>query len=453
MTPSGVSGRLVEFVGALRLKGVRAGTSETVDAAAIMKVLGLTHREQLREGLAAALVRRGGQRDIFDATFDIHFPLGVGHREASRRSHESSVAHLRAALAEALAQGDSQTIGQIAGMAVDTLGQVSEGGSTANGFSAYQALSVVAPQTLIAEAMRLMETQATFADRIARDEVRSRVEQFRRAVAMEARRRTAEVRGRDRVTKHAIRTSTDQIDFLSADQKQLDELRRMVQPLSRKLATRLAARRRRNNRGSIDIRRTVRRSLGTGGVPMSPIYQKRRPARPELVLLCDVSGSVAGFASFTMLLVQALHQQFNRVRVFAFINAMDEVTELLDATELHGSRLGDRIAAHAIITKWHTSSDYGEAFGDFAEHHLDALNPRSAVLILGDARNNNQDLNLGALHEIIGRSRHVYWLNPEHSSRWGLGDSEALAYAEVISMHECCNIDQLSTFITTLLPA
>ena len=451
---AGLPERLVEFVGALRLKGMPAGTSETVDAAAIVDVLGLTNREQLREGLAAALVRRGGQRDVFDPTFDIYFPAGVGSREATRgQDDEVTAESLREALLAAMAANDDQAIGRIAGMAVDALGQVPEGGSSATGYSAYQTLDRIQPQTLIAEALARMGDGDGFANRVARDELRRRVGDFRNRVATEARRRTAELRGRDRVTKHAVRPSSGQVNFLTADQKQLAELRRTIQPLSRKLATRLAARRRRNNRGTIDIRRTVRRSLTTGGVPMRPAYAKRHPGRPELVLLCDVSGSVAGFANFTMLLVQALHTQFSRVRVFAFINAMDEVTDILSDHNRHGTNLTQRIANEAAITKWHTSSDYGEAFGDFAQKYLDALNPRTSVLILGDARNNNQDPNMGALHEIMGRAKHAYWLNPEYSSRWSTGDSDALDYAEIIDMVECCNIDQLSKFITKLLPA
>jgi uncharacterized protein with von Willebrand factor type A (vWA) domain len=114
--------------------------------------------------------------------------------------------------------------------------------------------------------------------------------------------------------------------------------------------------------------------------------------------------------------------------------------------------LGPRISQEARITKWHTSSDYGEAFGDFAQSFMNAVGPRTSVLILGDARNNNQDPNLGALHLIAQHARRTFWLNPEHHMRWGLGDSIAPVYAEVVEMHECCNVDQLSRFITRLLP-
>jgi uncharacterized protein with von Willebrand factor type A (vWA) domain len=201
------------------------------------------------------------------------------------------------------------------------------------------------------------------------------------------------------------------------------------------------------------MRRTLRRAMGTGGVPMRPVYEKPRPNRPELVLICDVSGSVAGFSNFTMLLVQALSAQFSKVRVFAFVNAMADVTEIVkDGAVGGGGDIEPRIREEARITKWHTSSDYGEAFLDFREFFLDAVGPRTAVLILGDARNNNQNPRLDALHEIAMRSRRTYWLNPEHHTRWGLGDSEAMAYSEVVPMYECANVDQLTHFVTRLLP-
>ena len=459
--------RLVAFVGALRTKGIPAGTSETVDAAAVIDVLGLQDRALLREGLASALVRRGGQRDVFDMTFDLFFPAGVGASQASKDAGEMDLEDLRDLLAMALADGDLRTLEQLAEMAVEALGEVGRPDTATGGWSAYQTLDRLRPQTLIAQIMSMRGAggmpgegsgQGTgqgrgqgqeFTDRLQRDELRQAIERFRQMVQAEARRRTAEVRGRDVVTRHAVRSGTDQIDFLSANRQQLEELRRTVQPLARRLATRLAARRRRSRRGSIDIRRTLRRAMGTGGVPMHPVHAKPHPTRPELVLLCDVSGSVSGFSSFTMHLVQALSAQFSKVRVFAFVNAMDEVTDLVTPDE---DDLGGRISREAHITKWHTSSDYGEAFGDFVADHLGAVGPRTCVLILGDGRNNNQDPNLGALHEIAQRSRRTFWLNPEHMTRWGLGDSVATAYAEVVEMHECCTVEQLARFVSRLLP-
>lgn len=455
-----LAGRLVEFVTALRSKGIPAGTSETVDAAAVIEVLGMGERSQLREGLAAALIRRGGQREVFDMVFDLYFPAGVGASQTVRElDEEFDVDNLRDRLAMALADNDLRALEQIAQIAVELLGQVGTPASPNGGYSAYQTLGRLRPQTLLMQALEqggqgsgsigVGDLAGAFADRLQRDEIRQTIELFREMVATEARRRTAEVRGRDAVTRHAVRSGTDRVDFLSASKQQLEELARTVQPLSRKLATRLAARRRLHRRGRIDIRRTLRRSMSTGGVPMRPAYAKPHPSRPELVLLCDVSGSVAGFSGFTMHLVQALSGQFSKVRVFAFVNAMAEVTDLVREDS---DDLAARIQRDAPITKWHTSSDYGEAFGDFRADHMSSIGPRTAVLILGDARNNNQDPNLQALHEINERSRRTFWLNPEATMRWGIGDSVAPQYAEVVEMHQCSNVEQLTRFITRLLP-
>lgn len=456
-----LAGRLVEFVGALRSKGIPAGTSETVDAAAVIDVLGMSDRSLLREGLASALVRRGGQRTVFDMTFDLYFPAGVGASQASREIDEDfDIDDLRDLLAMALAENDLRTLEQVAEIAVDFLGRVGENGPT-GGWSAYQTLERLRPQTLLVQAIgqrgvgggsgpgQGQGQGGDFTERLERDEVRQNIDRFRAMVASEARRRTAELRGRDVVTRHAVRVGSDRIDFLSANRQQLEELGRTVRPLARKLATRLAARRRKAHRGRIDIRRTLRRSMSTGGVPMHPVFAKPHPARPELVLLCDVSGSVSGFSQFTMHLVQAMSGQFSKIRVFAFINAMAEVTDMVNEDS---DDLAARIGREARITKWHTSSDYGEAFADFHADHMSAIGPRTAVLILGDARNNNQDPNLEALHEISQRARRTFWLNPEHSMRWGLGDSIAPTYADIVEMHEVCNVDQLTKFVTRLLP-
>jgi uncharacterized protein with von Willebrand factor type A (vWA) domain len=386
---SGVPERLVEFVGALRDRGIPAGPSETVDAAAVLNVLGLADREQMRAGLAAALVRRGGQRAVFDAAFDIYFPLGIGVPESSRgQDGPPDAERLRDDLAAALAANDEQALAQLAGEAVDQFGRY--GGQGASGFSAFQALDRLQPQTLLVRVLAAIRAgapvEAEFTDRLERDEVRGRIERFRGLVRGEALRRAAELRGRERIARHGIPPATDRVDFLVASRAQLAELRRAVYPLSRKLATRLAAKRRRRNRGQIDIRKTLRRSLSTGGVPLRPAYRNRRPARPEIVLICDMSGSVAGFANFTMLLVQALRDQFSKVRVFAFIETTDEITHLLTSGAADPEHLGTRIMNEARLTIFDGHSDYGRALGDFADVYADAIGPRTSVLILGDAR-------------------------------------------------------------------
>ncbi|MQS10951.1 VWA domain-containing protein [Streptomyces kaniharaensis] len=459
--------RLTGLVRALRGHGLRIGPAETVDAAAVLDVLGFADREQMRAGLAAALLRSDGQRAVFDAAFDLFFPLGVGTLEAARHVEPQDDAprfgrpdpardDLRERIAAALAADDRAALAALAGEAVESFGRYGTGSAPgSDGWSAHQALGRLAPETLLARilaALREGREAADLSDRVLADEIRRRIQDFRAMVAGEARRRVAELRGTERIAERAVTPAADRIDFLAAGPDQLAELRRTVHPLARKLATRLAARRRKAAHGQIDLRRTLRRSLSTGGVPLRPAYRLRRPARPELVLLCDVSGSVAGFADFTMLLVQAMSEQFSKVRVFAFVNRTAEVTALLARGDTDPARLAARILGEAKVMGYHGNSDYGSALGEFAERYLDAVGPRTSVLILGDARNNRRDPNLDALRRIAGRARRVHWLNPEQPALWPTGDSAALAYAGVVEMHSCRNARRLGELIARLLP-
>ncbi|MEU2913619.1 vWA domain-containing protein [Streptomyces massasporeus] len=449
-TPPGVAERLTSLVGALRAHGMRIGTGESVDAARAVGELGLADRELLREGLAATLLHGQGQRQVFDPVFDLYFPRGVGGPEQRTAGRED----LRDRLADALTADDRSMLGRLAIEAVDGFGGYGSSPES-DGWSSYQTLERLRPQTLLArvrDSVRGQGGSQGFADRLLEDEVRRRIDVFRALVAAEARRRVSERRGRDEIARRAVAPTADRVDFLFAGRDRLAELRRTVQPLARKLATRLAARRRRASRGTIDLRRTLRGSLSTGGVPMKPVLRRRRPMRPELVLLCDVSGSVSGFSDFTMLLVQALHDQFSKVRVFAFVNRIDEVTGLLERGRADPEGLSSRIQGEAAVTGYHGSSDYGMALGEFAERYADAVGSRTTVFVLGDARTNRSDPNLPAVRQIAERARRVHWLNPEQRSRWGTGDSVAPAYAELVAMHECRNARQLSALVARLLP-
>ncbi|MEU5216718.1 VWA domain-containing protein [Streptomyces sp. NPDC020807] len=460
MSPGGATGataRLTGLVAALRDHGFGIGTGETVDAGLALEAVGFTDRERMREALAATLLHGERQRRVFDHVFDLYFPLGGNGEEVASHTEygpSSDLALLRERIAAALAAADGAALDRLAAEAVGALGGFGSAPGS-DGWSSHRTLARLRPETLLArvrDARRHGTDGADFADRLLDDEIRRSIEAFRERVRTEARRRVAERQGRDRVARRAVAGTADGVDFLLAGRAELDELRRTVRPLARKLATRLAARRRRAARGEIDLRRTLRRSLSTGGVPVRPVLRRRRPVRPELVLLCDVSGSVAGFAQFTMLLVRALHDQFSRVRVFAFVNRVDEVTDLVARGGADPTGLGDRILAEAEVTGWHGQSDYGTALGEFAERYGDAIGPRTVLFVLGDGRTNRADPNLPALKRVADRAKRVHWLNPEQPSLWGTGDSEAPAYAGVVDMRPCRNARQLGALIGRLVP-
>ncbi|HEY2099522.1 MAG TPA: VWA domain-containing protein [Pseudonocardia sp.] len=473
--PHGLPGHLVDFVGALRTHQVPVGPGETVDAAAVLTALNLLRREELREGLAAALLRRSGQRAVFDTLFDLYFPIALGRGQSEvevpwTSDGEVDLDALRDILADLLRDGDDAALRELARAIVDALGQAGggpgqggpgqggpgQGGQGPKNWSAYQVLRQLSPETLLARILSdLMagntDQNQAFAEEVARREIRQRIAEFRKMITEEVRRRTAETRGRDQVAKTAVPKQAEQVEFLSAYADQLAMLRRTVHPLARRLASRLAVRRKHAKRGQMDLRRTLRRSMSTGGVPMRPAYRTKRPGRPELVVFCDVSGSVAGFSHFTLLLVQALREQFSKVRVFAFVERADEVTHLFAPGNDLASVMS-RVLREAELVTFDGHSDYGGSLASLVEHWPDAVGPRSSLLILGDARTNYRDPNLAVLRRLIGQARHSHWLNPEPRKQWGSGDSAALRYADLLPMHECRTVAQLADVVETLLP-
>ncbi|MFO7163114.1 MAG: VWA domain-containing protein, partial [Mycolicibacterium hassiacum] len=288
-------------------------------------------------------------------------------------------------------------------------------------------------------------------EQIAKALAAQRITQLRRMVEAETKRRTAEQLGRQHVQMYGVPQLAENVEFLRASGEQLRQMQKVVGPLARVLATRLAARRRRARAGAIDLRKTLRKSMSTGGVPIDLVLKKPRPARPELVVLCDVSGSVAGFSHFTLMLVHALRQQFSRVRVFAFIDTTDEVTDLF-GPEADLAVAVQRITREAGVYTRDGHSDYGHAFVSFMEKWPNVLTPRSSLLVLGDGRNNYRNPELELLARMVNASRHAHWLNPEPRHLWGSGDSAAPRYAEVITMHECRSAKQLASVIDALLP-
>lgn len=470
LAPHGLPGHLVGFVEALRGVGISVGPSETVDAGRVMATLGLSDREVLREGIACAVLRRPDHRETYDAMFDLWFPAALGTRavvlgdEADATPDDTAlppddVEAMRQMLADLLTQNpdladmDERLVAMIARI-VEAYGKYSS--SRGPSFSSYQALKAMALDEL--EGKLLAGLLAPYGDeptpsqeQIAKAMAAQRISQLRKMVDAETKRRTAEQLGRDHVQMYGIPQLSENVEFLRASGDQLRQMRRVVAPLARTLATRLAARRRRTRSGTIDLRKTLRKSMSTGGVPIDVVLAKPRPARPELVVLCDVSGSVAGFSHFTLLLVHALRQQFSRVRVFAFIDTTDEVTHMFGPDADLAVAI-QRITREAGVYSRDGHSDYGNAFASFVQAFPNVLSPRSSLLVLGDGRTNYRNPETGLLAHMVTSSRHAHWLNPEPKHLWGSGDSAVPRYQEVIAMHECRSAKQLASVIDQLLP-
>ena len=470
LAPHGIPGHLVGFVEALRGVGIAVGPSETVDAGRVMTVLGLGDREVLREGLACAVLRRADHRSTYDAMFDLWFPAALGARTVvvddeiaedaeSQETPERDVEAMRDALAALLSEnpdsgGVDDRLAAMIAQIVEAFGRYNS--SRGPSYSSYQALKAMALDELEGKLLAGLlapygEAPTPTQEQIAKSMASRRIAQMRHLVEAETKRRTAEQLGRDHVQTYGIPQLAENVEFLRASGDQLREMRSVVAPLARTLASRLAARRRRSRAGQIDLRKTLRKSMSTGGVPIDVVLKKPHPARPELVVLCDVSGSVAGFSHFTLLLVNALRQQFSRVRVFAFIDTTDEVTDMF-GPDADLAVAVQRITREAAVYTRDGHSDYGHAFTSFLDKFPNVLSPRSSLLVLGDGRNNYRNPEVDLLTHMVAASRHAHWLNPEPKHLWGSGDSAVPRYTDAIAMHECRSAKQLATVIDQLLP-
>jgi uncharacterized protein with von Willebrand factor type A (vWA) domain len=458
MQRSGLLDRHIAFLEALRGAGLPVSLAEDLDAIEALTALDWGDRATIRDGYAATLVKRHSQRPTFETLFDLYFPrlVGEGARGARDEEEESAVrdnaralATFRAELLDALAGGDEETLSRLAAEAVARFGAMPGRGPGLSSWSAYTALQRVSPAELTEQLVRALLAEGRV-DGEARRSAGRRIGAFTRRVEDDARRRIAEEKGPDHVANVAVRPSIDRLDFTAARKSDLEEMRREIYPLARRLATRLTQEHHARRRGPLDFRRTVRASISTGGVPLVTHHKPKRPHRTELVVLCDVSGSVASFAQFTLLLVFALRDQFQKVRAFTFIDHVHEVTHHFKPGADVVDVMADLAASASHAALW-GRTNYGRAFAKFEEEHADAIGPKTSLLILGDARSNYSDLNERVLRDLAGTARHAWWLNPEHTRHWDTGDSAATKYGEVVPMVECRNLTQLSEFVHDIL--
>jgi uncharacterized protein with von Willebrand factor type A (vWA) domain len=289
-------------------------------------------------------------------------------------------------------------------------------------YHVYRVLRALDLARLLQDAVRRARAEGY---EVSRDELGARVETLRRLITEQVRARLPGAGGP--LPEGAPATALD-VEIARASAAQLDEMRAAVRPLVRRLATRLRRRRRSVRSGRVDMRRTARRSVATGGVPLDVVYRRPRAHKPELFSLCDVSGSVADFAGFTLTLVSALADELAGTRSFAFVDAVDEITDLVTRSAQPIEPW--QILQHGRVIGRDGHSDYGAVLAAFWDRYgRVGLSHRSTVLITGDARTNYRPEASDALAAIAHRARAVYWLNPEPRAEWGTTDSALPAYA------------------------
>jgi len=472
---------LGDFIAELRAAGIPVSMSEHVDAARAVQVIDLSNRSLVKSSLAATLVKDGDHMPVFSTAFEVFFSsrsfesvadlmdgveahshdgaegaTGPGEvpGEGGGTSSTMSAAELADLLYRALREGNRAELRRAAAEAVTRYAGVEPGRPVGGTYYLYRTLrnlELDALERRLSEAgLADQNTSDALAERLSRDEAHARIEQLKAEIEREIRERLVEDRGAEALAKSVRKPLPEDIDVMHANRDEMAQLERALRPLSRKLAVRLARRRRRRRRGPVDLRHTVRRSLSTGGVPIDLRFKPPRPAKPEIIVIADISGSVASFARFTLHLVHAISSQFSKVRSFVFVDGLDEVSRLFEGVDDPAEAVA-RINAEADVIAFDGHSDYGRAFLSFHERFADQLTKRSTILILGDARNNYHQAHVEVIADLKYRAKAVYWLNPEPTSYWNSGDSIVSQYAPYCErVVECRTLRQLEAFVGEL---
>lgn len=462
--------RLHQFVDELRARGVPVSMVERVDAMRAVAGTDLSHRSRLHTELGATLIKNADHLAVFDEVFHLFF-RSSGSELPRTVDVRGEPLDLDDALRAVLESGSDALTRAVAEQAVSRFARFEPGRPVAgvmyeqwtlDGLRFAETVEQVAAEASLDGSAGSGDGDgsgggsgggrgpgaAGGGDGDARG-VRDNAEALRLQVVDVIRERMIADRGAADVARVLRKPLTADVDLTAASAAQLTAIEASMPALQRKLATALL-RRRRRARGQLDVRATMRHAMATGGVPVTLVERPRRPTRPHLFVLADMSGSVANFAAFSIGLMAAMSPLYSGFRTFAFVQDAVEVTDVV--RQAQGSR-GAAVAVRASISQnsLGNSTDYGRSLTTFRDTVLPSLGHRSTVLVLGDARGNHRPARAGVLADIAQRAGSVYWLNPEPVSLWGSGDSDARVYApRCTEMVSCRTVTDLRRFVERL---
>jgi uncharacterized protein with von Willebrand factor type A (vWA) domain len=471
------------FVQELRNAGLPVSLTENLDAMEAVQHIPLEDRDAFKYALGATLVKNSAHWRSFETVFEVYFSLRGPQYKINEESKDAidemwremqeqlqqqgdgrgssggmdslTPEEIAQILMQALLNGDQALMRALAKQAVQRFAGMEPGRPVGGTYYLYRTLRNLDLDGMLDKLMEASKQEVggeltQLEERLERDEYQSRIEEFKKEIEAEIRRRLVADRGAEAMAKTLRKPLPEDVEFMHASRDEMQLLKKSLYPLTRKLAARLARKRKHGRRGPLDFRNTVRHSLSYGGVPADPRFKYPRPAKPELMVVADISGSVAAFARFTLMLVYAIQNQFSKVRSFVFIDGIDEVTQFFKGTEDITEAI-HRVNTEADVVWVDGHSDYGHAFEVFWERYGKDVGPKTTVLLLGDARNNYHASQAWVVKEIRAKARHVYWLNPEPRSYWNTGDSIVGEYGNFTDgTYECRNLRQLESFVEKL---
>jgi uncharacterized protein with von Willebrand factor type A (vWA) domain len=461
-----VDQRILEFIGDLRRAEIRISPSEALDALAATTEVGLEDRDTFKTALAATLVKEARDRPAFDRIFDLYFldlqALGEGVRKALGPEDPRVQDLLDRLMAEEGLELDALTDLLLRGEGAEMEMAIRAGGRNVGlerlmyflqvGYFSRRIadrLDLGVVERDLAELMRLLEAQGLDPGQLARirNYLELRLEAFRRMIRQHVERELERraMRQGERIRRESL--ADKPLFALTPDE--VAQMKTVVARLARKVKDALVLRQRQERRGRIDTRRTTRKSLAYGGIPMEVALRRRHRDKPKLITICDVSDSVRNASRFMLQLVWSLQECFSRVRSFVFVSEIAEVTQAFNTYPVERAI---EWALKSAPVDYHCRSDFGYAFSRFVREQLDTLDRRTTILMLGDARNNYNDPQAWALRMMRDRVKGILWLNPEGQWGWGVGDSVMPLYAPACDVvRECRTIAQLGEVVDNLV--
>jgi len=455
-SPAGFAGRILAFGQELRDEGVAIGTSELLDAYAALQEVPWTARDDVREALAATLAKSPEDRRVFELVFDRFFfrapeaeAIRLEVREGDGGSDEGGsdeggqggqvdLDALRAQIAAALRDGDEGAMRDLARLAIAAFGRQGEG----SGVIGVDVQRIRRALGLRSEPRPELPPDDPLAAGLPREALRRFEALLRRELERALIERTQRLPPSRPLNELDRALPSGQLQDLAA-------VHRIVMQLKRRLATQGQEQRGSKRHAHVDVRRTMRASLQTGGVPVDLRYRPKRPRRPEIYVLCDVSTSVASAAVFLHTGLHAQHDSFRKRRTFVFIERISEVTEIFER-ERDFRAVNEAIGRDAGVADISGYTDYGRVWEEFLVEVEDDLHPRATVIVLGDARTNGRDPRDDIFAAIAARAGRTFWLNPEPRLYWNYGDSVISAYEQHCEAFECWTVRQLEDFVKAL---
>ncbi|MDQ3607286.1 MAG: VWA domain-containing protein, partial [Actinomycetota bacterium] len=412
-------------------------------------------RDAFREALAATLAKSQEDRRIFALVFERFFfraaeaaALREGVRESGPPTHEEigdgdasgefELEMLRRQIARAVQEGSEGAMRDLARLAIAAFGRQGEG----SGVLGVDVQRIRRQLGLRVEPQLELDPDDPRAAGLPREALRRFEALLRRELE----------RGQiERTEALPPSRPLNELDraLPSGPLQDLAAVHRVVAQLKRRLKTQGQEHRGARRRTHVDIRRTMRASLQTGGVPVVLKERPVRPRRPEIYVLCDVSTSVTSASVFFLSVLHALHDSFRKMRSFVFIERISEVTDVFER-ERDFKAVSEAIGRNAGVADISGYTDYGRVWSEFREQVQDDLHRRATVIVLGDARTNGRDPRADIFAAIAADAGRTFWLNPEPRLYWNYGDSVISAYERYCQAFECWTTRHLEDFVEAL---